>query len=244
MTLTSDTTINALASAGGTVNPNVTFAQTVDTQTYYYNTYYALTVNDPGTTWFEANVGATMALASITTTTATTKFGTGAVLTVTTAGNQTYTDSTTTTVPANATLTSTTGNLSVTSSGGIDIAGTMIAIAPAGTVTLTEKTADIEEDPLPPGTPTGIISANVLITSSKTGTLLNGANTVNIFSAGNATGGDIQLTNTASTLTIGQITNMAGGCSINSSNNITVGSANLRRIRRASIGHFRYGEFY
>ena len=60
-----------------------------------------------------------------------------------TTGNQMYTDSLSTSVPAKTTLDSMAGSITVTSSGGIDIAGTISAAT--GTVTLTENTADIEK---------------------------------------------------------------------------------------------------
>ena len=50
--LLADTFINAFAA--GVLNPNVTFEQTVDSGT---GGPFGLTVTDPGTTWFEGNVG-------------------------------------------------------------------------------------------------------------------------------------------------------------------------------------------
>ena len=79
--LDADATIDARQSADTTVNPNVTFEQTVDAKA---NSYYGLIVNDPGRTWFEGNVGhtaANTALGYLTTDAAgTTHLGSGATI--------------------------------------------------------------------------------------------------------------------------------------------------------------------
>ena len=98
LVLEADTTITA--AAGGGVNPNVTFEQTVDSLA---GSYYGLVVNDPGTTWFEGNVGvsgATTALGYLTTDAAgTTQLGSGSTISVDTQavnatrnGNQDFKD--------------------------------------------------------------------------------------------------------------------------------------------------------
>ena len=71
-------------------------------------------------------------------------------------------------------------------------------------------------------TQTGGINSTNLQTSSVTGTLLNGANTVSNFAGTNSTSGDIQLTNTAPLLTLGTITNSgSGNITILNTGNIT-----------------------
>src|SRR5205823_5780805 len=84
VSLTSDAT---LASSGAAAAGNITFAGTVDGAKN-------LTVNTAGTTAFQANVGNTTALVSLTTNAGgTTTIGTGTVpVTVKTSGTQTYND--------------------------------------------------------------------------------------------------------------------------------------------------------
>lgn len=62
---------------------------------------------------------------------------------------------------------------------------------------------------------TGAISAGLLMTSSVTGTILTGHNTVGSFNATNTSSGDIRLTNTAEPLTITGITNSGGNIIVN-----------------------------
>ena len=87
------------------------------------------------------------------------------------------------------------GNVQVMNFGGMLITGTITDTAAAGIVSLKEWTTSIEETPL--ATPTGRIVANLLITQSKSGTLLNGANAVSgLIAVNDPSGGDFQLTNT------------------------------------------------
>ena len=68
----------------------------------------------------------------------------------------------------------------------------------------------------------GVLTANLLTTSSVGGTTLNNSNTVTTFTATNNTGGNISLTNTAGTLTLTGVNNsFAGGTvTINNTGNI------------------------
>ena len=66
-----------------------------------------------------------------------------------------------------------------------------------------------------------ITTTGTLTTSSVGGTSLTGANAVSGFNATNTTSGNISLTNTASTLTVGGISNAAGNLTLNTTGTVT-----------------------
>ena len=71
-------------------------------------------------------------------------------------------------------------------------------------------------------TGSGLVSTGgTLTTSSATGTTLSGANTVGTFHAINNTSGNVQLTNTASPLTVTGITETGGGITVNNTGSLT-----------------------
>jgi len=111
------------------------------------------------------------------------------------------------------------GFITVTNTGSIDITGT-IATTGGNGVNLTENAGAITESGA------GLIntSGGMLTTSSMTGTSLTGANTVASFSASNnGASGNIDLTNTAATLTITNgIINPVGNIIVNNSGAISV----------------------
>ena len=93
------------------------------------------------------------------------------------------------------------GNVVVSNTGNIDISG---AVDTTGNVDLTASEAITESGD------GRIVNAAILATQSSGGQTLNGANTAHIYNAIN-NGGDIQLTNIATSLTITGISQTAGG---------------------------------
>jgi len=79
-------------------------------------------------------------------------------------------------------------------------------ISSTGNVSLTGTASSIVE-----ADNSSFVAAVVLTTNSSGGTTLKAPNTVSGFNAGNAGGGDIQLTNTANPLTISSISESGGG---------------------------------
>jgi hypothetical protein len=94
------------------------------------------------------------------------------------------------------------GNIKVSNNGAINVAG--VVTAGAGQVTLTATGKIIESR-------VGAINAGLLATSSSGGTNLTGPNTVTNFATTNSGGGDIQLVNTAATLTLLNVSQSGGG---------------------------------
>ena len=98
-----------------------------------------------------------------------------------------------------------TGSVYLNNSGAITLTG---LVSSANNVSLTAGGA-ITED-ITDGN-TGAISGVTLTTTSVGGQTLEGANTVTNFNAANTTSGDINLVNTAATLTVTGISQTGGG---------------------------------
>ena len=105
-----------------------------------------------------------------------------------------------------------TGDVSVNNTGAIAITGTVTA----GTNNVALTSSDTINE-----SGSGLVNSGTLTTQSVNGETLNGANTDANFSAGNTTGGDIQLTNAAAPLDITGISEAGGNVLINNTGALT-----------------------
>jgi filamentous hemagglutinin family protein len=87
---------------------------------------------------------------------------------------------------------------------------------PAGTLSLTATTGSITQDTA------STINTASLVTSSISGTSLLGTNAVTSFSGGNTTSGNISLTNTATAMALGNISNAVGSVSVNNTGTLNI----------------------